>query len=152
MSMLFRYNLVPMHRSIAPLGGRTVRPRPLVPAISIIGPHGTIAREALLDTGSDDTLFPDRLGALVGVDLTSVPAGQVTNPIAGSILVKYASVLLRLTDGREQREWPAIVGFTTSRLIYPLLGFAGCLQFFTSTFHGDREEVELAVNGLYPGT
>jgi hypothetical protein len=33
-----------------------------------------------------------------------------------------------------------------------LLGFAGFLQFFTATFRGDREEVELAVNVLYPGS
>ena len=34
----------------------------------------------------------------------------------------------------------------------PLIGFAGFLQFFTATFHGDREQVELTVNALYPGT
>ena len=34
----------------------------------------------------------------------------------------------------------------------PLLGFAGFLQFFTATFRGDREEIELTVNSLYPGT
>lgn len=33
-----------------------------------------------------------------------------------------------------------------------LLGFGGFLQFFTATFRGDHEEVELAVNSLYPGT
>ena len=39
-----------------------------------------------------------------------------------------------------------------ARLIYPLLGFAGCLQYFRANFMGDREEVELTVNSLYPGT
>jgi hypothetical protein len=34
----------------------------------------------------------------------------------------------------------------------PILGFAGFLQYFTATFIGDREEVELTVNSLYPGT
>jgi hypothetical protein len=34
----------------------------------------------------------------------------------------------------------------------PLLGFAGCLQFFDALFHGAREDVELSVNSLYPGT
>ena len=37
------------------------------------------------------------------------------------------------------------------RLILPTLGFAGFLQFFTATFYGDLEEVERAVNRLYPG-
>jgi hypothetical protein len=57
-----------------------------------------------------------------------------------------------LAQGRERREWRAWIGFTPAHLFRPVLGFAGCLQFFTATFHGDREEVELAVNALYPGT
>jgi hypothetical protein len=65
--------------------------------------------------------------------------------------VRYASVTLRITDGVEFREWPAVVGFASGNLTRPLLGFAGFLQFFTATFHGDREEVELTVNPLYPG-
>jgi hypothetical protein len=36
--------------------------------------------------------------------------------------------------------------------ITDLYGFAGFLQFFTAKFEGDREEVELTVNSLYPGT
>ena len=43
----------------------------------------------------------------------------------------------------------AWVGFTSAPIRHPLLGFAGFLQYFTATFHGDREEVELAVNGTY---
>jgi hypothetical protein len=35
---------------------------------------------------------------------------------------------------------------------YALLGFAGFLQYFTATFFGDLEEVELTVNAAYPGT
>lgn len=65
--------------------------------------------------------------------------------------MRYAPVTLRLTDGREFREWQATVGFTSVRLKHQLLGFAGCLQFFTSTFFGHLEEVELTINPLYPG-
>ncbi|HEY7315101.1 MAG TPA: hypothetical protein VH643_37490 [Gemmataceae bacterium] len=66
--------------------------------------------------------------------------------------LRYAQVRLRITDGKEQREWPAWVSFTPAKLQLPLLGFAGFLQFFTATFQGDYEQVELAVNNLYPGT
>jgi hypothetical protein len=45
-----------------------------------------------------------------------------------------------------------MVGFTNAPLRFALLGFAGVMQVFTATFRGDREEVELAVNGLYPGS
>jgi hypothetical protein len=58
---------------------------------------------------------------------------------------------LRLTDGVERREWPAWVGFSPA-IQRSLFGFAGFLQFFTATFHGDYEKVELTTNRLYPGT
>jgi hypothetical protein len=60
-------------------------------------------------------------------------------------------VTLRITDGSEFREWQAWVGFTSVRLHRPLLGFAGCLQYFSAHFHGDREELEMTVNSRYPG-
>jgi hypothetical protein len=58
---------------------------------------------------------------------------------------------LRITDGREFREWPTWVGFA-SRLKRPLLGFAGFQQFFSILLQGDREAAELTVNSLYAGT
>jgi hypothetical protein len=51
----------------------------------------------------------------------------------------------------EFREWPAWVGFVNG-LRRPVLGFAGFLQFFTATFRGDDEVLDLEVNRLYPGT
>jgi hypothetical protein len=66
--------------------------------------------------------------------------------------LRYAQGTLRVTDGQEFREWPAWVGFTSVVLRQPLLGFAGFLQFFDALFRSDREEVELTVNSLYPGT
>ena len=43
------------------------------------------------------------------------------------------------------------MGFTSVPLRNPLLGFAGCLQFFHADFCDDREEVELTTNTLFPG-
>jgi hypothetical protein len=67
-------------------------------------------------------------------------------------VLRYAVTTIRVTDGRELREWQGWVGFTAARLRFPLLGFAGFLQFFDAHFFGGREEVELTVNALYPGT
>jgi hypothetical protein len=44
------------------------------------------------------------------------------------------------------------VAFTSAPLRRPLLGFAGFLEFFTSTFYGDLEQVDLTINSRYPGT
>ena len=82
----------------------------------------------------------------------SARSGPVFRLGGTRVAVRYAQVKLRLTDGREFREWTAWVGFTPTPMAQGLFGFAGCLQFFSAHFHGDREEVELTVNSLYPGT
>jgi hypothetical protein len=151
MSLLFRYKLVPAPHAVVSLGGRWSRPRPIVP-VAVVGPINTSAVDGYLDTGSEDTVFTERLAARIGLDLTNAPVGRLTTATLANAPVRYAQVLLRMTDGKEQREWPAWVGFTPAKLLSPLLGFAGFLQFFTATFRGDREQVELAVNSLYPGT
>jgi hypothetical protein len=151
MSLLFRYRIVPVPRSVVTLGGRWSRPRPFLP-IAVIGPSNTSAVDGFLDTGADETVFSERLAARIGLDLSNAPVGQATTATRTSAPVRYAQVNLRLTDGKEQREWPAWVEFTPAKLQSPLLGFAGFLQFFTATFRGDREEIELTTNSLYPGT
>ena len=151
MSLIFSYKLWPSPRPVTPLRGRWVRPRPVV-SVTLVGPKASRVQPALLDTGADDCVFPESVAAQIGIDLTSAPVGNATGVGAGPIAVRYAQVALRLTDGREFREWQGWAGFTAARLTVSLLGFAGCLQFFGAFFHGDREEVELTVNSLYPGT
>jgi hypothetical protein len=151
MSLRFRYTHVATGQFITPLGGRTVRPRPLVP-VSLVGPQDTAGWRAVLDTGADDTLFPESVASRIGIDLRNAPLGQGRGIGLNPVPVRYAEVTLRLTDGKERREWKGWVGFTPARLQYPLLGFSGVLQFFTATFFGDQEVVELTANGLYPGT
>jgi predicted aspartyl protease len=151
MPMRFHYTLMHMPRPVASLGGRWVRPRPVV-LVKVSGPGGTFQSSALLDTGADDTVFPARAAGKLGLDLTSAVPGIATGAGGMRVPVRYAQVTLRLSDGRETREWPALVAFTSARLNQPLLGFAGCLQFFDAQFFGAREEVELTVNSLYPGT
>ena len=152
MSLRFRYQHIRVGQMIVPLGGRTVRPRPLID-VSLIGPKDTRILQAILDTGADDTVFHESWAAKLGIDLSNAPVGLGNVATSGgTILLRYAPVTLRLTDGQERREWTAIVGFTSAPLIYPMLGFAGCLQFFDATFRGDIEIVELTPNALYPGT
>jgi hypothetical protein len=149
--MRFPYRLETSPRPVFALGGRWVRPRPVL-LVTVIGPSATIARNALLDTGADDTIFPEAWAATLGLDLTQAPVGEAAGIGRAGFPVRYAEVQLRITDGKEFRDWPARVGFTSAALKRPLLGFAGFLQFFTATFRGDREEVELEINPLYPGT
>jgi hypothetical protein len=151
MSLFFPYKVVPVNHPVLPLGGRWSRPRPLI-IVSVIGSNNTYPMDGLLDTGADDTVFPEHLATRLGIDLSNAAIGPMKTATQMSVFVRYTQLRLRITDGVEQREWPAWVGFTSARLNQPLLGFAGFLQFFTATFHGDREQVELTVNSLYPGT
>jgi hypothetical protein len=151
MSLIFPYKPLRTPRPIWSLGGRRERPTPLV-TVSVIGPFGTSVERARLDTAADDTVFPEPVAAAIGIDLTGAPTGEATAVSGAKIPVLYAQVTLRLTDGREYREWPAPVAFAAIPRLQSLLGFAGCLQFFDALFRGAREEVELTVNPLYPGT
>ena len=150
MSMRFLYSRLPVRQAVVSLGARWVRPRPLL-LVTVVGPLGVYVRHALLDTAADDCVFPEYVAAKIGIDLANAPVGEASGVGAAPVVVRYAAVELRLTDGKEFHAWPAWVGFTAARLKQPLLGFAGFLQFFGAHFRGDREEVELEVNALYPG-
>ncbi len=151
MSLRYRYVHAPVNRPVLPLGGRHVRPRPLIP-VTLIGPGGTTVQRAIVDSAADDTIFPDRVATLIGLDLVQAPAGTGSGVGSGMIALRYAQVTLRLAAGLERREWAGWVGFTSATFSYPMLGFAGCLQYFDVLLLGAREEVELTVNALYPGT
>lgn len=151
MSLRRRYTQFRVNQPALTLGGRWVRPRPLY-GITLIGPTGTFVDAGHLDTGSDDTIFPDMAAAVAGIDLTNAPTGIITGIGLAGVQLRYAEVTLRIAGLNELREWKAWVGFTAAPLKRPLLGFAGFLQFFAAHFYGDREEVELAVNNFYHGT
>lgn len=136
-------------RPVHTLGGRFVRPRPVVPVI-LYGPTSYLPFDAQLDSAADDTVFPLRFATRVGIDLANAPIGEASGMTGGPVPLLYTQVELQLSDGIEVRRWPAWVGF--GPIARPLLGFAGCLQFFTAIFEGDHERVEMTVNRLYPGT
>jgi hypothetical protein len=149
--MRFRYTPLRAKGPVVSLGGRQQRPRPIV-TVTLIGPAGARVIPAGVDSYADDTVFPEGEAARAGIDLTNAPLATSAGIGGAPVPVKYAQVTLRMADAKERREWPAWVGFTPALTNYALLGFAGCLQYFTTTFYGHLEEVELLVNPLYPGT
>ncbi len=97
MSLRFHYKLVPTGYSVLTLGGRFVRPRPIVP-ITVFGPAGNYSVRAFLDPGSDETVFEEGLAAAIGVDLTNASVGRATGiGLVGSVL-RYAQVSMQITD------------------------------------------------------
>jgi hypothetical protein len=108
-------------------------------------------RTALLDTGADDTVFPESYAAFLGIDLTGVPVGQLSSVTMQGVPIRFVRAPLRLATHQERRQWEAWVGFTDT-ICRPVLGYAGCLQFFDAHFRGALRQIELTVNDSYPGT
>ena len=152
MDFHFPYVSTPTSRPIVSLGGRTSRPRPLVPLVVINPKTGTWRRyRGLLDTGADDTVFHVDDAQLLGIDLSQADTGQAQGTTGGPVPLRYAEVFLQIAnaDG-EVLEWRATVAFAQKEGRHPLLGFAGFLQFFDATFSGEHEECELTPNALLP--
>src|SRR5438046_1328674 len=100
MSLTFRYKLKAIGKPAISLGGRWVRPRPNI-AVTLVGPSHSCICSALLDSGADETVFPGRFAAMIGIDLSNAPLGQITG-IGGAVIdVRYAQITLRLSDGIE---------------------------------------------------
>jgi hypothetical protein len=129
--------------------GQTVRYKPVIPII-VTGPKGQETRQILVDSGADDIIFPEALATRLGVDLSSATPGSghgigATQPVP----VLFAPVILELSDQQETCRWRAIVGFTKASLRFAILGIAGGLEHFLTTFDfASREMLLLALNTL----
>ena len=133
------------------LGGGLVRYRPIV-AVRVAGPTGSWILDGLLDPGSDDTIFPEWIAPMIGVDLSVADDHNLHLAGRGKpIRCRYTSAKLRITDGKQETyEWDAVVGFVAVPLRCPLLGHAGFLQYFDVTFQGADRAAILAPNASFP--
>lgn len=148
--MRFPYQARHVRQPIYPLGGSHTRHYPLVP-VFLTGPNSGWTRDCLLDSGADDTIFPEIAAVTLGIDLTGAPITSAMQAGGSAIQYCYASVTLRISDGKESCEWVAVIGFTKHPLRWPLLGQTGFLQFFDITHFGARREVVLTPNAAFSG-
>ena len=149
--MIVPYTAFPSRNPFPTLGGRFTMPRSAM-AVRIFGPTGSSLEDGLLDTGSDETVFPTHIAAKVGIDLSQVPIRKVHLAGRGIVPCRNVAVRLRITDGfHETYEWTTLVAFTPIPLVRALLGYAGFLQYFDANFRGADEEVILFPNGSFPG-
>ncbi len=124
--------------------------RPYV-SVRIRGPAAARRlKHALLDAGSQDTLFPaelaERLGIVLGGEQQAIRwRGQ-------RFAVEFQIVELEIAEGGTVWRWRARAGFTPAPLAYALIGQRGCLEFLDATFRGADQVVELDTNRAFPGT
>jgi hypothetical protein len=123
--------------------------RPVV-SVRIRGPIASRRlKSALLDTGSQDTLFPMELAEPLGVILGGERAALKWR--GQSYWVEFQTVELELVQDGIAWRWRARVGFTPAPLGYALLGQRGCLEFVDATFRGADQIVELETNRAFHG-
>lgn len=150
----FPYQSEPLRGSPPPSlrPGATVRWRPLIP-VRLIGPAGQSRyfTKALLDTGSDDTVFPMGVAVLLGIRLQDA-TGHVVRWRGQGYQLRFGNVDLELTDGGSSLRWTAMIAFSDAPIRYPLLGNSGCLEFFDAKFFGEDRLVQLEANPAHPGT
>jgi hypothetical protein len=131
--------------------GSLVRHRPLAP-VTIRGPCGQWSfTRAVLDPGSDDTIFPLSSVHWIGASLHPDTGHRIRwrGPLHP---LRFADIELELDDGSCTCRWQAVVAFSPAPMTYPLLGLAGCLEFFDAQFRGADRLAELETNRLFPGT
>ena len=132
------------------MGGARSRHYPLVP-VFLSGPNAGWTRDCLLDSGADDSLFPETAALALGIDLTGAPTASARQAGGAVISYRYAAVNLRISDGNDSCDWGAVVGFTNYPLRWPFLGQTGFLSFFDLTLFGTRREIVLTPNVAFPG-
>jgi hypothetical protein len=147
--MKFRY--VSYEVDASPTVPRGVLYRPEV-TIDVIGSLRKERIQALVDTGSDETVFPASLAKAIGVQLDRASASQASAVGGQVVQLIPGRVMLQLTEGEQKYRWQTTAGFL--EVNHPedevaLLGYAGFLEFFRATFHSEQHELELTPNNNF---
>ena len=149
--MIVRYTPGLSPAPVPSLAGSRTRYRPLL-AVRVRSATRSLLRDGLIDSGADDTVFPEHLALNLGLDLTNAPQLAINLAGRGVLVCRYASVELTISDGiLETYEWTATVGFVPVPLRNPLLGHAGFFDFFDVDFRKVSREALIVPNAAFPG-
>ncbi len=131
-----------------------VRYRPLAPIVISNPATGASYQynEAVIDSGADDSVFPLRAVAQLRLMLlATVGLGHQVRWRGAPWPLQFGDVQLRLDDGVHSCYWLARVAFSLAPMPFPILGQAGCLQYFNATFRGEDRLTELEPIPAFPG-
>lgn len=126
--------------------------RPEIP-VAIVGPSGAATFVGLVDTGSDNTIFPKSVADYLGISTgpSSGPAalvfgGQHVQLLTGEAILKLEADGLAIS-------WKSLICFfesPSSEEETIILGHAGFLDYFTAVFDGLAGKLTLIPNGDMP--
>jgi hypothetical protein len=152
MSMTFDY--VPVVVAAADDGEPLMLFRPEI-VVMVHRPAGVRTVRALVDTGSDYTIFPLEVATRMGIP--TLPAeGPPIKAFGGQAIgVRYADVPVQIDSTEETLLWTARVFFTddsddSSSDRTAVVGHMGFLEFLTATFRGDTNTLDIDANEDLP--
>jgi len=122
--------------------------------VLLSGPKGVMRFDALVDTGSDQTIFPlldieEITGILIDRNTKSEVRGRLEQHKEELFL--GSKCVLRLAVEEEVYEFPSSIWFSDDGNSPAILGHSGFLEFFTSTFDGDGHVLTLEPNKRFSG-
>jgi hypothetical protein len=147
-----------------PYASYEVDPSPTVPSGVVYRPEVTVhviglrrieKLQALVDTGSDETVFPVSLAKAIGVQLDHASTGQASAVGGHAVELVPGRVTLSIAQSGQEYRWQTTVGFLEVEQPedeVALLEYAGFLEFFRATFDSESLELELTPNSRLPHT
>ena len=126
--------------------------RPEIP-VTILGPGGSLTLIGLVDTGSDNTIFPKSVADLLQI-ATESESGPAANAFGGQrIQLLAGDATLQLEADEVTCSWKTVTcffKFDSPEDETVILGHAGFLDFFTATFDGKFGTLMLMPNDELP--
>lgn len=139
--MKFAYKAIPASPSPA-FPEREKVYRPIIP-VTIEYQGKKVGYEALLDTGADWNIFPETIGAIIGIDVQN-GAKNTFGGIGGGEYVAYFHEVTLYIGG-----WPikVLCGFSPDIDSHPhgVLGHVGFFDHCKSSFETRKHEVEIKI-------
>lgn len=124
--------------------------RPII-AVTIHGPHGlSLQTDALIDTGSDVTLFSSDVAQRLKIDLTGIPALPVMTAVGPIATYQPFELTLEIRRPPDVVRWTGRAGFLPRPMSLGILGTKGFFEFFDLDYSARRHRVEIAAGDLIP--
>lgn len=124
-------------------------------AVVLVGPIGQIRFNALVDTGSDQTILPAfEIEKITGIRINRSEVAEVRGRLEDHREELYLgeNCMLRLSDEDEQIEFSSSIWFSDDNDSPAILGHSGFLEFFSITFDGLHREVVIIPHEKFSGT
>ena len=117
--------------------------RPLIPIFVESDSGKRLIVDGLVDTGSDLTLFPERVAVTLGLDVSQSADLPLRTGVGINGSHRECEVILELRWEGHAHRWRTRVGIYPGQMRYCLLGTKGFFEFFDLNYSASRQLFEL---------